>query len=156
MVGGKLTTYRKMAEDTVDAVAAREGARRMCRTAGIPLAGAGRRAEARAALMASPLPQDHQAHLLEHYGSIALDVLALIREEPALGRRLADGLPVTAAEVVYACRAELAVSLTDCLHLRTRLAVLDAAGADAAAPVVAALTTSELGWDAAEQQRQQR
>ena len=156
IVGGKLTTYRKMAEDTVDAVAAREGARRMCRTAGIPLAGAGRRAEARAALMASPLAQDQQAHLLEHYGSIALDVLALIREEPALGRRLADGLPVTAAEVVYACRAEMAVSLTDCLYLRTRLAVLDAAGADAAAPVVAALTTSELGWDAAEQQRQQR
>ena len=156
IVGGKLTTYRKMAEDTVNAVAAREGAHRECRTAGIPLAGAGRRAEAHAALMASPLAQDQQAHLLEHYGSIALDVLALIREEPALGRRLADGLPVTAAEVVYAYRAELAVSLSDCLYLRTRLAVLDAAVADDAAAEVAELMTRELGWDAADQRRQQR
>jgi len=156
IVGGKLTTYRKMAEDTVDAVAAREGSRRMCRTSGIPLAGAEGLAEARAALMEAPLAPDQRAHLLENYGSGALDLLALIREDPALSRRLVEGLPVAAVEVVYACRAELAVSLSDCLYLRTRLAVLDAAVADDAAAEVAELMTRELGWDAANQRHQQR
>ena len=156
IVGGKLTTYRKMAEDTVSAVAAREGRRRQCCTARLPLAGADGLAEARAALAEAPLAPDQLMHLVEHYGSPALEVLALIRSDPVLGRRLVDSLPVTAAEVVYACRAEMAVSLTDCLYLRTRLAVLDAAAADTAASAVATLMTRELGWDAAEGERQHR
>src|SRR3972149_6123952 len=122
IVGGKLTTYRKMAEDTVDAVAAREGSNRKCRTGDVPLAGAEGLAEARAALMEVPLAPDQRAHLLENYGSGALDLLALIREDPALSRRLVEGLPVAAAGVGYACRARLAGSLSDCLYLRTRLA----------------------------------
>jgi glycerol-3-phosphate dehydrogenase len=145
-----------MAEDTVSTVAAREGTRRQCCTAGLPLAGADGLTEARAALAEAPLAPDQLTHLVEHYGSAALEVLALIRSDPALGRRMVDGLPVAAAEVVYACRAEIAVSLTDCLYLRTRLAVLDAAAADTAASAVATLMTRELGWDAAEGERQHR
>ena len=156
IAGGKLTTYLKMAEDTVDVIAARDGTVRTCRTAHIPLAGSSGLEEARAALAISSLSADQQAHLLAAYGSAALDVLELISAEPSLGRGLVDGLSVSAAEVVYACRAEQAVSLTDCLYLRTRLAVLDAAAADDAVCDVGALMAAELGWDAAERGRQQR
>ena len=145
-----------MAEDTVSTVAAREGTRRQCCTAGLPLAGADGLTEARAALAEAPLAPDQLTHLVEHYGSAALEVLALIRSDLALGRRMVDGLPVAAAEVVYACRAEIAVSLTDCLYLRTRLTVLDTAAADEAAPTAAGLMARELGWDAAETARQMR
>jgi len=63
-------------------------------------------------------------------------------------------MPVTAAEVVYACRAEQAATLTDCLFLRTRLAVLEADAGDRAVEPVAALMTKTLVWDAAEISRQ--
>ncbi len=154
ITGGKLTTYRKMAEDTVDAIVARDGGGRPCRTATISLVGSAGLAETKAALEAAPLAADQRAHLLETYGSAAAEVLALIKDDAALGRRLSDGAPVVTAEVVYACRAEQAVTLTDCLYLRTRLAVLDAAAADRAAESVGALMARHLGWDAGEQARQ--
>ncbi len=154
--GGKLTTYRKMAEDTVDAIAAAEHTRRRCVTATMPLAGAEHLDDASAALTQAALAPDQRTHLLENYGAAAQDLLALIRAAPVLGARLVDGLPVTAAEVVYACRAELAASLVDCLYLRTPLAVLDAEAADDVASSVAALMARELGWDAVTTARQLR
>ncbi len=156
IVGGKLTTYRKMAEDTVDAIAAREGSLRRSTTATIPLAGSNGLAEARAALATTRLSADQRDHLLDRYGSAALDIMALIKAEPGLARPLVDGLAVTAAEVVYACRAEQALSLTDCLYLRTRLAVLDAVIAEGAVDPTIELMARELGWDAAERRHQQR
>lgn len=156
IAGGKLTTYRKMAEDTVDAIVRAEQTRRRCVTATMPLAGSEQNEETRAALAQAALAPDQRAHLLETYGAAAQDLLALIRTESALGARLADGLPVTAVEVVYACRVELGASLVDCLYLRTRLAVLDAAAADDAASGVAALMARELGWGDAEVARQVR
>jgi len=156
IAGGKLTTYRKMAEDTVDAITAAEQTRRRCVTVALPLAGSEHLEETRAALAQAALAPDQRARLLEQYGSAAGEILSLIRADPALGARLADGLPATAAEVVYACRAELAVSLVDCLYLRTRLAVLDTAAADRAASGVAALMARELGWNAPEVARQMR
>ncbi|MBM3469755.1 MAG: glycerol-3-phosphate dehydrogenase/oxidase [Armatimonadetes bacterium] len=154
IVGGKLTGYRAMAEDTVDAIAARDGTRRPCRTADLPLAGGAGLEQARAALAAAGLAPDQQVHLLESYGAASLDVLALMKAEPALAGRLVAGFAATAAEVVYACRAEQASMLTDCMFLRTRLAVLDAGAADAAVETVASLMAAELGWDAAEVCRQ--
>jgi len=156
IIGGKLTTFRRMAEDTVNAIVARDGSRRPCRTRDWPLAGAAGLNEARAALAAAPLDADQRTHLFENYGSQALELLTLMRAEPSLRNRLADGLAPLAAEVVYACRAELAVSLTDCLYLRTRLAVLDAAAADRAVDAVAEVMARELGWDETEIQRQRR
>ncbi len=155
ITGGKLTTYRKMAEHTVDAIVARDGGSRACRTADIPLAGSIGLEEARAALETAALEPDQRTHLLETYGSFSSEILALIRSDPTLGDRLADGLPVIAAEVAYACRSEQAVTLADCLYLRTRLAVLDAGAADRAATKVASLMSRELGWDDAERRRQQ-
>ncbi|MGH2403928.1 MAG: glycerol-3-phosphate dehydrogenase/oxidase, partial [bacterium] len=154
ITGGKLTTYRKMAEDTVDAIVARDGGARPCRTESIPLAGSMGLEQTRTALEAAALSPDQRAHLLDAYGSAAEAILALIRGDAALANRLADGLPVVAAEVVYACQAEQAVTLADCLYLRTRLAVLDADAGDRAAGRVADLMTRELGWDKDERQKQ--
>ncbi|MDQ7840624.1 MAG: glycerol-3-phosphate dehydrogenase/oxidase [bacterium] len=154
IVGGKLTGYRAMAEDTVDAITARDGSRRQCRTANLPLAGAAGLEEARTALSTSGLAADQQIHLLESYGAGSLDLLALIQSEPALADRLVPGIAVTAAEVVYSCRAEQTATLADCMFLRTRLAVLDAGAAYAAVETVVSLMAAELGWDAAEVSRQ--
>ncbi|OLC30250.1 MAG: hypothetical protein AUH31_05025 [Armatimonadetes bacterium 13_1_40CM_64_14] len=147
IIGGKLTTYRAMAEATVDAIDTREGTRRRCVTATLSLWGAAGVAHVESALAHSALAADQRTHFLESYGGAAGDLLALIQKEPALGARFVDGLPVSAAEVVYACRAELAVSLTDCLFLRTRLAVLDPVAADRIAPTVAQFMARELSWD---------
>jgi glycerol-3-phosphate dehydrogenase len=154
IVGGKLTTYRKMAEDTVDVIVARDGGGRPCRTATIPLAGSSGLDDASQALEAAALAPDQRAHLIETYGGAASDLAALVREDSSLGARFVPGLPATAAEVVYACRAEQAATLADCLFLRTRLAVLDADAADRAVGSVAALMARAQNWDAAEISRQ--
>lgn len=154
VTGGKLTTYRRMAQDTVDAVVRLEGVRRACRTETAVLAGTEGMEEAERQLSNSPLDPDQRQHLLATYGSAAMPVLGLVHQRPELAERLAPGLPHVAAEVVYACRWEYAQTVVDCLYLRTRLAVLDGAAADAAAPQVAQLMARELGWSPAEVARQ--
>ncbi|MDR7485375.1 MAG: glycerol-3-phosphate dehydrogenase/oxidase [Armatimonadota bacterium] len=154
ILGGKLTSYRKMAEDAVDAIVTRDGSGRPCRTEGLPLAGAEGLDAARADLAAAHLAPDQQVHLLESYGAAARGILALVREEGALAARLVPGMPHLAAEVVYACRAEQAVALADVMFLRTRLAAIDLAAADRAVETVAGLMARELDWDAAERARQ--
>ncbi|MDR7542917.1 MAG: glycerol-3-phosphate dehydrogenase/oxidase [Armatimonadota bacterium] len=154
IVGGKLTSYRKMAEDAVDVVVRREGTRRPCRTADMRLAGAEALHETQAALAVSRLGAEQQTHLFEAYGSRAREILALIRADPALASPLHPTAPAIGAEVVYACRAEMAVSLSDVMFLRTRLGRIDAAAAAEAAPAVAALMAQELRWEPAEVRRQ--
>ncbi len=154
VTGGKLTTYRRMAQDVVDAVARLEGTPRQCSTHRIPLHGAEGVDEAARELETAGLDPDQREHLVATYGSCAADVLRLIREDPALGVPLAPGFPHVLAEVAYACRAEYAVSLADCLYLRTRLAVLDGEAADRAAPAVAQQMARELGWGPEELARQ--
>jgi glycerol-3-phosphate dehydrogenase len=105
-------------------------------------------------MSASHLAADQKIRLLEWYGGRALDLLALMRNDPALADHLAPGAGATAAEIVYACRAESAVSLADCMFLRTRLAVIDGEAADHALGTATALMARELGWDGAEARRQ--
>jgi glycerol-3-phosphate dehydrogenase len=154
IVGGKLTSYRKMAEDAVDVVVKREGTERPCLTTAMMLAGAEGLDDARRGLAASTLDAAQQAHLLEWYGTAALDILALIEADSSLGRPVHPAALPLRAEVVYACRAELAVSLSDCMFLRTRVGEIDVAAAAEAAEDAAGLMTRELGWDAAELRRQ--
>jgi glycerol-3-phosphate dehydrogenase len=154
IVGGKLTSYRKMAEDAVDAVVARDGGGRPCRTADLPIAGGEDGDAVRHVLAASGLPPATQTHLLEWYGAAARDILDLISQEAALGRPLHPATPAVAAEVVYACRAEMAVTLTDVMFLRVRIAAIDVQAAAESVEAVAALMGRELGWDAAEIRRQ--
>jgi glycerol-3-phosphate dehydrogenase len=109
VVGGKLTTYRKMAQDAVDAVALPAGP---CRTREIPLAGA------------SKSIVDAPARLVAKYGTEAPTVAALGEVDPELARPVAPGLEVTAAEVVWAVRHEGALDAEDVLHRRTRIGLV--------------------------------
>jgi len=148
--GGKLTTYRKMAEDTVDHVATILGgsghtARR----------NSTRRLKLLGAKGSGPRTADTaENHLWRRYGSSADEVRALIAFDPDLAEPLVAGQPYRRAEAVYAVRNEMATTLDDILMRRTRAHLFDRAATLDAAPEVAQLLASELGWDAAETERQ--
>lgn len=118
VVGGKLTTYRKMAEDAVDAAVghARLSAGQ-CRTRALPLVGAVSGAE-RDAIEAPP-------RLVERYGSEAAAVLELARQHPTLAAEVAPGMDVTGAEFAYAVSHEGALDASDLLDRRTRIGLVD-------------------------------
>ncbi len=154
IVGGKLTSYRKMAEDTVDELTRLTGDRRPSRTGSLPLDGTLGWEDARRAAAVRGLPPDQQDHLIAAYGARVLEVLEITKESLDLCTPLIPDEPVLAAEVVYACRAEMCTALADFMFLRSRLSVVaDDAGA-IAVERVAALMAAELGWDASERGRQ--
>jgi glycerol-3-phosphate dehydrogenase len=145
VTGGKLTTYRRMAADTVDAAVKRlDGrGRHRSQTKRIQIRGA-------VGWDAADLPPD----LAARYGSDAREVLDLASADASLAAPIVPGLPYTRAEVVYAVRSEMARSVDDVLSRRTRARLLARdASADAAADV-AALMAGELGWSDAERDRQ--
>jgi glycerol-3-phosphate dehydrogenase len=167
ITGGKLTTYRRMAEDTVDEVVHVLGAsapsataggrirsrgRRPSPTARMRLRGADGAAELRGqARTAEPdLGVDEATYtaLVDRYGGEARAVLALAERRPDLRGPLAEGVPCLRAEVVYAARYEMARCTADELARRTRTLIRDATGACAAARPAAELLAAELGWDA--------
>ena len=156
ITGGKLTTYRKMAQDTVDEVGRSLG-RRLGRspTPTLKLRGAGDfdrfRRKAPASLGLSP---EHFAHLAGRYGTEARTVAAMVAAEPALAEPLVEGLPYLRAEAVYAARYEMAHTLDDVLSRRTRALLLDREATVAAAPATARLVAPEVGWDESEVSRQ--
>jgi glycerol-3-phosphate dehydrogenase len=136
--GGKWTTYRNMAEHTVDQ-AADFGrlAERPCVTRTLNIHGFHSNAERFGALSV--------------YGSDALAIQDLMRATPPLADALHPQLPYTGAEVVWGVRHEMARSVEDVLARRTRALFLNARAAEAMAPEVARLMAGELGWDAARQ-----
>ncbi|QGV77196.1 glycerol-3-phosphate dehydrogenase/oxidase [Streptomyces ficellus] len=117
VVGGKLTTYRRMAQDALDAaVSARGLAAGPCRTAALPLVGA-----------ASPgtlARLDAPRRLVRRYGTEAPAVHALGLTDPQLARPVVPGHPVTVAELVWAVRHEGALDEGDLLDRRTRIGVV--------------------------------
>lgn len=135
-VGGKLTTYRRMAQDAVDAAvaAARLPAGRST-TKTLPLVGAAHRRDL------STL--DAPDRLVEKYGTEATNVAALIEQDPLLGTALLPDVPTTAAEVVWAVRHEGAIDADDVLHRRTRIGLVPA-HAEAARPAVTNLVDSTV------------
>jgi glycerol-3-phosphate dehydrogenase len=162
--GGKYTTYRVMARDVVDASLGRtEARRRRSGTAGLPVVGAAPRDElaqiattlerplrdAAAALgtAGAPWPARVARRLADRYGREAPEVVALARELD-LALPLGEGIDHLQAEVAWAARHELALSIDDVLARRMRLAQeLPDRGASIAARV-AAILGAELGWDA--------
>ena len=143
ITGGKLTTYRRMASDTVDEVQRRLGTERTrCRTKQLPLLGG----EGFTPGAPGNEPSLHE-HLAGRYGTEALAVLALVGGDPSLGEPLVPGLPYVRAEAVYAARHEMARSVDDVLSRRTRARLLARDASGAAAPEVARLLAPELGWD---------
>ena len=141
--GGKWTTYRNMAEHTVDQAA--DLARlpeRACVTRTLNIHGF------------HPTPARFGA--LSFYGSDAAAIEDLVRATPALGVRLHDALPYVAAEVVWAVREEMARRVEDVLARRTRALFLNARAAEAMAPEVARLMGDELSWSDAEREAEVR
>ena len=154
IAGGKWTTYRKMALDTVDEALKvgnlKAGA---SRTEDILLVGAkGFEADGAAQLAARfGLADDVAAYLNRSYGGQAGQVAELSQTHP---ERLVPGHPHLEAEVVYSALYEGACTATDFLARRTRLAFLDQRAALSALPRVGALLAKTLSWDAARQRRE--
>ena len=117
VAGGKLTTYREMAEDTVAAVLAALGRKARCRTKRLKLLGADG--------FTAPPEGSPAAHLAGRYGMLAAEVEALVAADAALGERLVPTLPYLRAEAVYAVRHEMATTLDDVLLRRTRAHLFD-------------------------------
>ena len=136
--GGKWTTYRNMAEHTVDQAAdfARL-AEQPCVTRTLNIHGFHSHPE--------------QFGALGLYGSDAIGIQDVMRETPALAAPLHRDLPYTGAEVIWAARHEMARTVEDILARRTRALFLNARAAEAMAPEVARLLATELGWDSARQ-----
>jgi glycerol-3-phosphate dehydrogenase len=133
--GGKWTTYRNMAEHTVDQAAdLARLAERPCVTRTLNVHGFHTNADRFGALRV--------------YGSDAIAIQELMRAEPRLAAPLHADLPYTAAEVVWATRHEMARTVEDLLARRLRALFLNARAAAAMAPAVARLMGEELGWDA--------
>jgi glycerol-3-phosphate dehydrogenase len=149
ITGGKLTTYRRMAADTVAVVDAFLGQRRRCRTKHLKLLGA----EGFEPPPETNEPSRH-GHLAGRYGAEARLVEEILDEDPTLGELLVPGLPYLRAEAVHAVRHEMARTLDDVLARRTRARLLARDDSAAAADDVAELMAPELGWDDAERARQ--
>lgn len=156
VTGGKLTTYRRMAADAVDAAAAvlhdrgdLSGRVPPSRTRHLRLFGGEGIAPPEAALE----PSTHE-HLTGRYGTEAEVVRALTAEQPDLGAPLVPGLPYLRAEATYAVQHEMARTLDDVLSRRTRARLLARDASAEAAASVAELVAPDLGWSDAERDAQ--
>jgi glycerol-3-phosphate dehydrogenase len=139
--GGKWTTYRHMAEDTVNhALELARLPERPCATHELRIHGYSQSAD--------------EFGVLGVYGADAPAILEIARAEPALSDPLDPVLPYTGAEVVWAVRTEMARTVEDVLARRCRALFLNAAAAIRMAPAVASLMARELGRDEAWQQRE--
>jgi glycerol-3-phosphate dehydrogenase len=145
ITGGKLTTWRRMAKQTVDRLVEREGRDAACHTAEIPLG-----MQARPDDLQAPdgVSEESVSQLAFRYGHAARAVLDLAWKDPKLAAPIVPGRPDLLAEAAVAARLEQARSVADVLLRRTRLGLLAAPQlrtAEAAHPVAEALG-GELGW----------
>lgn len=157
IVGGKLTTYRHLAEQTIDRVAKlRHLKLPPCRTRDTLLPG-GREIEASAARLRGLqlLSEAGIGRLLSIYGGRSADICALLEKETRLARTIDSSDSVLAAEVVFAIREEFAKTLEDIVFRRCMLGL----DSDQGRPLYAAIAdiaADELHWDAGEKTRQMR
>ncbi len=142
VTGGKLTTYRRMAADSIDQAARLLRRRGHSRTSRLGLLGS----DGFVPPPAGDEPSRHE-HLAYRYGTEAEFVLQLLRDEPGLRAPLVPGLPYLRAEAVYAVRHEMARTLDDVLTRRTRARLLARDATRNAAEDVARLIAPDLGWD---------
>eukprot|EP01121_Diplochlamys_sp_Union-15-3_P003823 TRINITY_DN1375_c0_g4_i2.p1 TRINITY_DN1375_c0_g4~~TRINITY_DN1375_c0_g4_i2.p1 ORF type:complete len:304 (+),score=37.20 TRINITY_DN1375_c0_g4_i2:60-971(+) len=162
VAGGKWTTYRKMAKDTVD-MAIKLGKlkpKNDCITANIRLIGSNgytpslfcelaqnyyRLKHQRHFYNKANISQDIAQHLSHAYGVRAFLVCEIAQD--GFGKRLAHGYPYLEAEVVYAVRYEMAVTLIDVLARRLRLAFLDSKACHLALKRTVEIMAGQLNWD---------
>ena len=149
VVGGKLTTYRSLAEEAVDLIFRQLGkAHAPSTTATTPLPGATADfASLREELQAqSPLPSKSNERLLKVYGARAPEVLRLALDDAELRGPISDETGSVGAEVVFAFRQEMAETLVDCLMRRTMAGLNSRNGLDAV-EAAARIAQKFLGWD---------
>jgi glycerol-3-phosphate dehydrogenase len=133
IVGGKWTTYRRMAEETIDR-AIIEGLleKRKCVTATI-------------ILVNSLSPDDNSRFKI--YGDKAAELERMIKEKPDLGLPLDERLPYTRAEIIWICRNEMPVNIEDILARRTRSLFIDARASMDIAAEVAGIMAEAMGYE---------
>ncbi|XP_066263692.1 glycerol-3-phosphate dehydrogenase, mitochondrial-like isoform X1 [Branchiostoma lanceolatum] len=154
IAGGKWTTYRSMASDTVDKaieVCSLEPRHKECQTDGLMLEGG----DAYTPTMFIRLVQDFglenevAQHLAHTYGDKAFEVAKLAqmtgKRWPVVGKRLVEDFPYLEAEVKYAAK-EYACTAIDVIARRTRLAFQNVQAAETALPTIVKLLGQELGW----------
>jgi glycerol-3-phosphate dehydrogenase len=160
VTGGKLTTYRSMAEEVVDGIVSRWGRPHVqrCRTASVPLTGADFDAlselwfAARAAGLAPALGE----RLVRAHGTRWPAVWSYACTTPTLAEPVRADLPYLGAELVYAVEREMAFTLGDALIRRTHAAFESSDHAISAAPHAARVLGPYLNWDAARQREEVR
>ena len=141
ITGGKWTTFRRMAEDTINkAISIGKLPNVSCKTTVLQIHGS--------------KESLHNAHHLNIYGSDQVSIQKLIIETPELGEKLHSRLPYTKAEIIWAIRNEMARTVDDILARRVRALFLDAKAAIEIAPLVASILAKELGEDKLWQQQQ--
>jgi glycerol-3-phosphate dehydrogenase len=133
IIGGKWTTYRRMAEETIDkAIKAGMLDSRKCVTSNLKLAS---------------FPENNFTDRLQIYGDGSSEIKKMISEKSGLGIQIDPRLPYTRAEIIWICRNEMPFTIEDVLARRTRALFLNArASADIAAEV-AYLMAAESGKD---------
>lgn len=167
LAGGKLTTYRRMAERAIDlAIRKLNPASHTPTRSDVITVGGGAidrdELDASAVELAriEHLPPATARHLITAYGSDYRTVVDLARDTPGeelredLVRPLVSTLPHMAIEVLYAIRHEMAMTLADVLARRMRLAILAGKEVLDCGSVVADLMAKELGWSDSEKARQ--
>jgi glycerol-3-phosphate dehydrogenase len=136
IAGGKWTTYRKMAEDTLaHAIAVGRLERRECATERLRLHG----------YMERDSPDFPVEEHLRVHGTDAVAIREMATERPELGSKLHERLPYIGAEIAWATRHEMARTLEDALARRTRALLLDARASVEAARPAASIMAAELG-----------
>lgn len=130
ITGGKWTTYREMAEKTVDLVARKLGNNAVCKTKSIAIHGS----------------RPASNSVLSGYGTDEDLLIQIAGDDESMNALLVNGHSYTKAEVVWAIRNEMARTIDDVLARRLRLLFLDADAAISAAPAVAAILSDELKW----------
>jgi len=129
VLGGKLTTYRRMAQDAVDVLTDVP-----CRTTALPLLGA-----------TGPVPRGLPPRLVRRYGSEAGEVAQLAAADPRLLAPVAPGVPVLGVELAWGVVAEGALTTEDLLERRTRVSLVDAWGEASRPAAEAALAGERAG-----------
>jgi len=156
IAGGKWTTYRLMAMDTVDKAmdVGEFKVRKKSQTQRIPIMGGENYTEDSWQSLQKEfgLDIDVAKHLHHSYGDQAASVGEWVKK--SYKKRLADQHPYVEAEVIYAAKEELARTVVDILARRTRLGFLDAKAAVGSIPRVTQILAEVFSWDKEEQKHQ--
>lgn len=157
ITGGKLTTYRRMAQDTMDVISKRDGIKPMHTTESLPLQGSAAWpvVQQELSLRATRLkvPSEIIQHLGHSYGSEAHVILDYVESDPTLAQQLINDLPYIKAEVMYACQHEMAMTPTDVLARRTSIMLEDRLQGRGVIEEVAELMAHELHWSPEREQQ---